>query len=80
MAKTWTYKYGGNTIEVKNSVFSGEELRVNGRLQNKQVNLLSAQLTGKLDSGEEIKANIGGTWTIKCRLFIDHVLQEPLPK
>ena len=80
MAKTWTYKYGGNTIVVTNSMFSGEELTVNGRLQDKQVNLFSAQLTGKLDTGEEIKANIGGTWTMQCRLFINHVLQEPIPK
>lgn len=81
MAKTWTYQYGDNTIVVENNWFGGEKLYVNGELQyhNRGVKLNSA-VTGKLKTGEEIKASLGGTITVKCSLFIDNKLQTPLPR
>ena len=80
MAKTWTYKYNGNTIEVKNSVCRGEELVVNGSLQDKTYAIFSARLWGRLQSGEEIKVTLGGTWSVKCYLFVDNILQNIVPK
>lgn len=78
MAKTWTYKYGSNTIEVKNGV-AGEELYVNGQLQDKKTGIkFSSDLKGKLDSGEEIKASLGGAITVKCNLFVNNELQAPV--
>jgi len=80
MAKTWTYKYGDNTIEVVNRA-SGEELRVNGELQDKQTGISDrSKLWGKLPTGEEIKASLGGVLTIECSLFIDNKLQTPIGK
>jgi hypothetical protein len=33
-------------------------------------------LTGTLKTGEQIKVDLGGVWTIKCTLFVDHKLQS----
>jgi hypothetical protein len=78
MAKQWVYKYGQNTITVENTWFSGEKLYVNGALQDESRGLkLSGSLRGKLDTGEEIKATLGGTFTVGCSLFIDNKLQTP---
>jgi len=78
MAKTWTYQYSGNTIEVKNTLTMAE-LFVNGKLQDKHTGLdFSGKLTGKLNSGEEIKAALGGILSVGCDLFIDSELQTPI--
>ena len=78
MAKAWTYRYNGNTIEVRNSI-AGEELFVNGKLQDKKTGLkLSSDLKGKLDSGEEIKASLGGAVKMQCSLFVNNELQTPI--
>jgi len=78
MAKTWTYQYNGSTIEVKNSMTLAE-LYVNGELQDNQKGLdFSGRLTGKLKSGEEIKASLGGNLSIECSLFINNELQTPI--
>lgn len=78
MKKSWTYQYGKNTIIVNNSWFGGCELYVNGQLQDKKTGTtLTDNLQGKLETGEEIKASLGGTFTIQCSLFIDNKIQTP---
>lgn len=79
MSTEWTYRYGDNTIVVKNE--GAMELLVNGEVQDRKDGIrFSVDLSGKLKTGEEIKASLGGTWGIKCNLFIDNVLQEPIEK
>lgn len=78
MAKVWTYKYGDNTIVVKNTA-AEEALYVNDQLQDKKNGIaLRSDLTGKLKTGEEIKASLGGMLSVECTLFVDNVLQEPV--
>lgn len=77
MSAEWTYRYGDNTIVVKND--SSIVLLVNGEIQDKKDGIrLSADLSGRLETGEEIKASLGGTWGIKCSLFVDNQLQTPV--
>lgn len=77
MSARWTYQYNDNTIVVRNDGVI--ELLVNGQIQDKKEGIrFSSELTGRLATGEEIKASIGGFWRIKCNLFIDHVLQVPI--
>ena len=80
MTKSWTYKYGEDTIVVENSWVDGEKLYVNGELHdhNRGVKANGSVVKGKLASGEEVKASLGGTVTIECSLFIDNKLQTPL--
>ena len=81
MKKSWTHKYNESTIVVNNSWFGGCELWVDGQLQDKKTGVTDeSDLRGKLESGEEIKASLGGAITIKCSLFINNRLQNPLPK
>ena len=55
------------------------ELLVNNEIQDKKEGIrFSVDLSGKLATGEEIKASLGGFFTIKCNLFIDNVLQTPV--
>jgi len=78
MARTWTYHYNGSTIEVKNSLTLAE-LYVNGKLQDNHNGLsFSGKLTGRLESGEEIKASLGGSFSIECSLFVNNELQTPI--
>lgn len=77
MSTQWTYKYGDDTIVVKND--GPIELLVNNEIQDKKDGVrFSADLSGRLKTGEEIKASLGGFWGIKCNLFVDNVLQEPV--
>lgn len=79
MSSEWTYKYGDNNIVVKNDGVI--ELLVNGQIQDKKEGIrTSVDLSGKLGTGEEIKASLGGFWGIKCNLFVDNVLQVPVSK
>ncbi|MDR2687381.1 MAG: hypothetical protein LBB75_06485 [Oscillospiraceae bacterium] len=75
--KQWELNYGGDAIVVKNSV-AGEQLYVNGQLQDER-NGLSTQsrLTGHLPGGGSIKVNLGGWFTMQCRIFIDDKLVFP---
>lgn len=76
--KKWTYQYGDNTIVVQTKL-DGEMLIVNGELQDKKEGIrLTSELSGKLKSGEEIKVSLGGFWSVKCNLFVDHALQTPV--
>ena len=73
----WIYKYGENTIIVVNRI-SGETLIVNGEIQDQKKGIkFKSELRGKLSSGEEIKATIGGNSEMICSLFIDNKLQTP---
>ncbi|MEE1504297.1 MAG: hypothetical protein UGF89_08670 [Acutalibacteraceae bacterium] len=78
--KQWNYVYGDNCICVKNKDFNGEELYVNGELQDKNPvgGFCLAELSGELKTGEKIKVKIGGFWRIDCCLFINNVLQYPV--
>ena len=77
MAVAWTYKYGDDTIVVKN--MTAAELYVNDQLQDRKAGInVSASLTGKLPGGQEIKASLGGIFKIGCSLFIDNELQTPV--
>lgn len=74
----WNYSYKNNSIKVVNG--DETELYVNEQLQDRQYGIsFSARLTGKLPTGEEIKASIGGSGIrVKCSLFVDHVIQEEI--
>lgn len=75
--KSWKYKYDANEIEVRNG--SALELYVNGELQDVKYGVSdNADLFGKLESGETIKASVGGILKVKCSLFIDNALQNPV--
>lgn len=77
MGSIWTYKYGKHTIVVKNE--KATELYVNNELQDRKTGItLKAELTGKLESGEQIKASLGGVIDVECNLFVDNVLQTPV--
>ena len=75
MRSEWIVKYGNTDIKVVNTWFSGEQLFVNGELQDERLNFLSADLTGHLidENGvrKNIKANLSGFFKIGCRLFVD---------
>ena len=86
MAKKFVYQYGADTIMVTNSMTTAE-LFVNGEQQDNFTGFSTAcVLNGKLKSGETIRATLGGTWSIKCKLFIDNTLitegvhHQPPPK
>lgn len=77
MGSVWTYKYGESTIIVKNEKVV--QLLVDGEVQDEKKGIsLKAVLTGKLKSGQEIRATLGGVVDVKCNLLIDDVLQEPV--
>lgn len=70
--KCWEENYKGNTIRVENR-WDGEKLFINGQLQDEQIGCTTrARLWGKLQTGETIKVSLGGTWTIRCIIFVDH--------
>jgi len=75
--KKWEVKHGEDVILVENRA-SGEKLFVNGELQDERFGLnLGMILWGKLPSGESIKVSLGGTWKMKCRVFVDSKLIYP---
>jgi len=79
MAKSWLYKYGEDTINVVNKGFDGSELYVNGELRDQNNGLsFSEQLSATLKNGESVKVTLGGAFTVKCSLFVNEKLQEPV--
>jgi len=72
---SWTANYDGNVIRIENLGFSGEKLFVNNKLQDEKVSIFGADLTGHVVSNDgerkPIKVNLGGWFTISCRLFVD---------
>jgi len=78
MAKKWKYIVDDNIINVSNSI-NGSELYINGKLQDKKNGLtLQDNLAGKLPNGFDVKASLGGIFTMQCTLFVNNVLQEPV--
>ena len=76
MDNTWQYKFGKHTITVKNG--KATELYVDDKLQDRKTGIsMNAVLTGKLETGEAIKASLGGLLKVECSLFVDNVLQKP---
>ena len=74
----WEYEYGENKIVVRNS-FDACQLLINGKVQDAKNGLtLSADLEGELPDGKKVKVSIGGFWTIKCSVFVDHELLKPV--
>lgn len=75
--RKWTYKYGDNIIEVKNEKVIG--LYANGKLLDSIKGVhFSANLKGKLDTGEEVQASLGGFFTIECKLAVNYVYLAPV--
>lgn len=77
--KNWKYKYQNTIIEVKNSALK-VELFIDGNLQDirRGAFVPSAPLTGKLETGEEVKAVLGGDFKIECSLFVNNMALEPI--
>ena len=76
--KTWKYQYGDETVVVKNNL-SRCEMFINDSLVDKKEGLMyKAEMTATLKNGEAVRAELGGAIAIKCALYIDNVLQEPL--
>ena len=73
----WIANYEGNEIRIENSLFHGDKLFVNNKLQDERVNFFTSNLTGHLISKDgkrmPIKVNLylSGWFTIECRLFVD---------
>ncbi len=77
MPSVWTYRYGNNTITVKNK--RATELYVNDKLCDKVKGLhIKAEMACDLDTGEKVYVRVFGTTTIECLLTIDNVIQEPV--
>jgi hypothetical protein len=74
--KSWTYRYGAHHIEVKCTP-AIIEMRVNGMLQDKKGTITYGELHGKLDSGEVIRASVGGYFVANCSLFIENKIIHP---
>jgi len=75
MKSIWIANYEGNEIKIENSWSRGEKLFVNNKLQDERLSFFSSNLTGNLISKDgkkmPIKVNLGGYFTVGCRLFID---------
>lgn len=77
MGSVWTYKYKDHIIVVKNQKTT--ELYVDNTLVDSISGIhLKIELNGKLDSGEEIKARLGGPIDVECLLSIDNVILDPI--
>jgi hypothetical protein len=79
MKSIWIANYNGVEIRIENSWLKGESLYVDGNLQDQQMNAFSSVLTGKIQTSESdksIMANLGGFFSVNCRLFVDNELIE----
>lgn len=78
MAKVWLYKRGNDEIAVTNKLES-TDLTVNNKVQDRKNGImLTADLSGKTTDGKEIRASVGGVFTVECSLFVDNELQTPI--
>ncbi|WP_066895466.1 hypothetical protein [Clostridium nigeriense] len=70
--KVWEKKYNNHLIRIEN-YWNKEILLVDGEVQDETYGLTSrAKLIGRLPSGEDIKVNLGGNFSMVCILFIDN--------
>ncbi|SDX48442.1 hypothetical protein SAMN05444411_10632 [Lutibacter oricola] len=80
MKSTWLATYENVEIKVMNSWFHGEKMLVNGEVQDERFGAFSSNLTGHLidSKGERknIKANLGGSFSIHCNIFVDDKKME----
>ncbi len=75
MKSEWIAKYENSEIRVINTWLDGEKLFVNNEIQDERFGIFGSDLTGHVidEKGERknIKVNLGGAFTISCRVFID---------
>ncbi|HSQ46857.1 MAG TPA: hypothetical protein VLM44_08075 [Lutibacter sp.] len=75
MKSEWIAKYENSEIRVVNTWLNGEKLLVNNEIQDERFGIFGSDLTGHVinEKGERknIKVNLGGVFTISCRIFID---------
>ena len=76
MNEVWTYKYKDKEIKVTNGNYC--TLALDGELKVKKFGLLCCNLRCVLDSGEKVRAFIGGFWQIDCELIVDDYLLQPV--
>ena len=71
--KCWEYEYDKNIILVVNNWFDGEQLYVNGQLQDQDNNKIAATLRGNLPNGEKIEAKIYSSFVgqMQCDMLIN---------
>lgn len=79
MKSIWVAQYQNNEIRIENSWFKGERLFVNDKLQDNQINVFGARLSGHITTNagnkESVKVSLGGFFKINCFLFIE---DEPI--
>jgi len=80
MKKEWLATCEGSEIKIVNTWFNGERLYVNGEIQDETFGLFSSKLTGHIIglNGERknIKASLGGSFSIVCNIFVDDKKME----
>ena len=74
--KTWSVEYKGHKIEVQNGRRDGDQLVVDGEVQDRITGFtLQSRLFGRIRSGdgqgEQIKVSLGGWFAVKCHVFAD---------
>lgn len=70
----WTVEYEQDVIKVKNAT-SSVKLYINDEVQDVFFGMIGApRLTGKLKSGKEVKAVVGGDFKMHCAIFVDNKL------
>lgn len=75
----WEYDYNGHKIVVTNGLDKCE-LVVDDKIQDSHNGIsLSVTLTGKVDE-KPVKVSLGGFWTMKCDVFVDHEKLELVRK
>lgn len=75
MKSEWIAKYENSEIRVVNTWLNREKLFVNNEIQDERFGIFGSDLTGHVINEKEerknIKVNLGGAFTISCRIFID---------
>lgn len=74
--KTWSVEYKGHKIEVHNGGRHGDQLLVDGELQDRITGLtLQSRLVGRIrfgdGEGEQIRVSLGGMFAVKRHIFVD---------
>ena len=70
--KKWRYNHFGNVIEVQNT-HKAEMLFINGEKQDERTGIFSWRpyLRAELNTGESVRAVIGGHFRLHCKIYID---------
>lgn len=78
MKKIFEFTYEGRHILIENRWFEGEKLFVDGQLQDENLGIsFSGELNGKLKTAQgekDLKATVGGFFTIQCKAFVENEL------